>query len=165
MKALILARHAKSSWKDRGLPDRLRPLNKRGRRDAPIMGRRLAEQGVEVECILSSPATRALATAEAMAEELGYSWDEIVADERLYHADSAGILAVIEEQDDWIDSLMLVGHNPGLTALAGYLSRLDFDNVPTAGVVDLRYNVTKWMGVAAVEPVQVTFDYPKKRQE
>lgn len=164
MKTLILTRHAKSSWKDRSLPDHLRPLNKRGERDAPMMGRRLAERGVEVEFILSSPATRALATAEAMAEELGYAWDEIVADKRLYHGDSEDILAVIEEQDDWIDCLMVVGHNPGLTSLANYLSQLDFENVPTAGVVDLRYNVTSWTETAVVEPIQVTFDYPKKRR-
>lgn len=79
MKTLILVRHAKSSWKDHGLPDHQRPLNKRGRRDAPMMGRRLADQGAEVELLISSPATRAIRTAEAMAEELAYPWDEIVA--------------------------------------------------------------------------------------
>lgn len=164
MKTLILFRHAKSSWKDRSLPDPMRPLNKRGRRDAPVMGRRLADRGTDVELMISSPAVRALATAEALAEELGYPWDEIVTDERLYHADAGELLEVIEEQDPWVDHLMLVGHNPGLTALANYLSRADLENVPTSGVVKLTYDVQTWSDVAAVEPQAVLFDYPKKRE-
>lgn len=130
-----------------------------------MMGRRLAEQGADVELMISSPAVRALATAEAMAEELGYPWDEIVADERLYEADTEAILAVIEEQDDWIDCLMLIGHNPGLTALANYLSPLNIDNVPTAGLVHLWYDMKRWTELAVMKPARVTFDYPKRRQE
>jgi len=165
MKTLILVRHAKSSWKDRSLPDRKRPLNKRGRRDAPIMGRRLVEKGVEVELILSSPATRAFATAEVIAEELDYPWDGIVAEERLYEADAEGMLTVIEDQDNWIDHLMVVGHNPGLTALANLLSRSYLENVPTCGVVELAYSVDRWMEIAEARPVQFAFDYPKRRRE
>jgi len=165
MKTLILVRHAKSSWKDRSLPDRLRPLNKRGRCDAPTMGRRLAETGLDVELMISSPATRALATAEALAEELAYPWDEIVTDERLYHADAEEILTVIEEQDSWIDQLMLVAHNPGLTSLVNLLSRANIENVPTGGVVRLGYREEQWMELAAYEPVEIWFDYPKKRRQ
>lgn len=164
MKTLILVRHAKSSWKDRSLPDWKRPLNNRGKRDAPMMGQRLAEQGVEVELMVSSPAMRAMATAEAMAEELDYPWDGIVAEERLYEADAEGILTVIEEQDDWIDQLMVVGHNPGLTALTNILSRSDVENVPTCGVAELAYDVERWMEIAEVRPVRFAFDYPKKRR-
>ena len=162
MKTLLLVRHAKSSWKDRSLTDHLRPLNKRGRRDAPVIGRRLAERGVEVELMISSSAARAMATAEAIAEEIEYPWDEIVEEDRLYEADTEQILSVLEEQDNWIDSLMLVGHNPGLTALASYLSRSNIGNVPTAGVVDLRYDADTWTGIAALRPSRVVFDYPKK---
>jgi phosphohistidine phosphatase len=140
----------------------MRPLNKRGRRDAPMMGRRLAEEGAEVELMISSPAARAMATAEAVAEELEYLWDEIVAEERLYEADAEEILTVIEEQDDWIDHLMLIGHNPGLTNLADYLSRSGLENVPTCGVVNLTYDVERWAEIAEANPVQVAFDYPKK---
>ena len=163
MKTLLLVRHAKSSWKDAGLPDLLRPLNKRGRRDAPMMGRRLARRGVEVELILSSPATRAQQTAEALAEELLYPWDEIVTEEDLYEADSAEILAVIEKHDHWIDSLMVVAHNPGLTSLANYLGRTALENVPTGGVVELRYDVEAWPDIDSVEPEMVSLDYPKRR--
>lgn len=164
MKTLILFRHAKSSWKDRSLPDRVRPLNKRGKRDAPMMGRRLATRGIEVEAMISSPAVRAMATAEAVAEELEYPWEEIVAEERLYGADAEEMLAVIEEQDDWVDHLMIVGHNPGLTTLANILSGAYLENVPTGGYVVLRYEVDGWGEVAEAKPVRVTFDYPKKGQ-
>jgi phosphohistidine phosphatase len=129
------------------------------------MGRRLAEQGVEVELIISSPATRAFSTAEAMAEELDYPWDGIVAEEKLYDAAAEGMLTVIEEQDDWIDHLMVVGHNPGLTALTNMLSRSDLENVPTCGVVELAYSVDRWMDIAEARPVQFAFDYPKKQRK
>jgi phosphohistidine phosphatase len=163
MKTLMLVRHAKSSWKERGLPDHERPLNKRGRRDVPIMGERLAQRGVEVDLIISSSAMRAVTTAEAMAEAFEYAWDEIVVDERLYEAYADEILEVIEEQDDWVDHLMLIGHNPGLTALANYLSSHDIENVPTCGVVGLRYDIKRWAEVEDAEPIEVDFDYPKKR--
>jgi len=163
LKTLFLVRHAKSSWKDTSLPDLLRPLNKRGRRDAPAMGRRLVGRGIEVELVLSSPAMRAQQTAEALAEELLYPWDEIVTEESLYEADGDEILAVIEVQDDWVDSLMVVGHNPGLTSLANYLGRVDIENVPTSGVVELRYDVLSWSMIASTGPTEVRFDYPKKR--
>jgi phosphohistidine phosphatase len=140
----------------------MRPLNKRGRRDAPEMGRRLADRGIEVELMISSPAVRALTTAEALAEELGYPWDEIVTDERLYHADADEILGVIEAQDPWIDDLLIVGHNPGLTALANYLSRAGFENVPTSGVIRLTYDVGSWSDITTQKPQTVLFDYPKK---
>ncbi|MGD8968206.1 MAG: histidine phosphatase family protein [Anaerolineae bacterium] len=163
MKTLMLVRHAKSSWKERGLPDHERPLNKRGRRDAPMMGERLAQRGVEVDLIVSSSATRAVATAEAMAEALDYAWDEIVVDERLYEAYAEETLEVIEEQDEWVDHLMLIGHNPGLTVLVNYLSSHYLENVPTCGVVELRYDIERWAEVGDAEPVEVDFDYPKKR--
>jgi phosphohistidine phosphatase len=161
MKTLMLVRHAKSSWKERGLPDHERPLNKRGRRDAPMMGERLARRGVEVDLVISSSAKRAVATAEAMGEALEYAWDEIVVEERLYEAYAEEILEVIEEQDDWVDHLMLIGHNPGLTVLANQLSLHDIENVSTCGVVELKYDIESWAEMGVAEPVEVGFDYPK----
>jgi len=163
VKTLTLVRHAKSSWKDRGLPDHERPLNKRGKRDAPMMGQRLADRGVEVDLLMSSSASRAVATAEALAAALDYDWDEIVVEDRLYAADAAEVLEVIEEQDDWVDRLMVVGHNPELTVLANQLSALDIENVPTCGVLELEYDVESWGEIADGGPVAARFDYPKKR--
>jgi phosphohistidine phosphatase len=163
MKTLMLLRHAKSSWKKRGLPDHERPLNKRGRRDAPMMGERLARRGAEVDLIVSSSAARALATAEAISQAFEYPWDEVVVEDRLYEAYAEEILELIVEQDDWVDHLMLIGHNPGLTALANHLSSHDIENVPTCGVVELTYDIERWAEVPEVEPADVDFDYPKKR--
>jgi hypothetical protein len=84
MKTLFLIRHAKSSWDDTALPDKDRPLDDRGRRDAPKMGKRLAKRDVKPDLILSSPARRALTTAEVIAKKLDYKLKDIVVDDRLY---------------------------------------------------------------------------------
>jgi len=162
VKVLTLIRHAKSSWKDPSLPDWDRPLNKRGKRDAPAMGRRLAERGSFADLMISSPAVRALATAEAIAEEIDYPWTEIVADERLCGADLSEWLEVIQGLDDALDRVMCVGHNPGLTELTSYFSAEGISNVPTCGIVELRFDVWRWALVGHVEPTGVNFDYPKQ---
>ena len=83
MKTLFLIRHAKSSWDDTALPDKDRPLGDRGRRDAPKMGKRLVKRDVKPDLILSSPARRALTTAEIIAKKLDYKLKDIVVDDRL----------------------------------------------------------------------------------
>ena len=84
MKTLFLVRHAKSSWDDTTLPDKDRPLNERGERDAPKMGKRLAKRDVKTDLILSSPARRALTTAKIIAKSIDYKPKKIVVDDRLY---------------------------------------------------------------------------------
>lgn len=159
MKTLILARHAKSSWK-RPLPDRLRPLNKRGKQDAPMMGQRLARREIEPDAIITSPATRALVTAEAIAQEIGHPHDEIRVDERLYGASAFELLEIIRELDDHLDCVMLFGHNPGLTELANDLG-CDIENIPTCGAVELEFDIDSWALVGDVDPTHIDFDYPK----
>jgi phosphohistidine phosphatase len=160
VKVLILVRHAKSSWKHAGLPDDLRPLNKRGKRDAPMMGERLARRGVEPELMISSPAVRAMATAKAFARELGYPVDDIRRDERLYEADAFDLLEVIEEFDDALCRVVLFGHNPGLTELVNDLS-CDVANLPTCGIVELHFDTGRWATIGESEPACVDLDYPK----
>ena len=94
MKTLFLIRHAKSSWDDTALPDKDRPLNDRGQRDAPKMGERLAKRDVKPDLILSSPAVRALRTAEIIAKKLDYR-RKIVVNERLYAVGADDLLDVI----------------------------------------------------------------------
>jgi phosphohistidine phosphatase len=159
MKTLILARHAKSSWK-KPLPDHLRPLNKRGKRDAPMMGERLAKREIKPDAIISSPATRALATAKTIAQEIGYPQDEIRVDERLHGASAFELLEIIQEMDDHLDCVMLFGHNPGLTDLANDLG-CDIGNIPTCGVVEMKFDIDSWATVGDVDPTHVDFDYPK----
>ena len=131
MKILTLIRHAKSSWKDSTLPDWDRPLNKRGRRDAPMMGERLAGREAYADLLVTSSAVRAVATAEAIAAAIEYPADDIVLDERLYGADEFEILEIIQGLDDAWERVMLLGHNPGLTDLVNALSPTGIDNLPT----------------------------------
>ena len=163
MKTLTLVRHAKSSWKEFAILDIDRPLNRRGKRDAPEMGRRMLEQGTDPELIVSSPAKRALDTAEAIAEEIEYPVYDIAIDDRLYHAEVSDWLAVIRDIDDYLSWVMCVGHNPGLTELATYLGYVAIDNVPTCGVVELTFDADSWSLLGEIEPTDVTFDYPKRR--
>ena len=164
MKRLYLIRHAKSSWDDPGLADFDRPLNDRGKRDAPRMGRRLAEAGHRPDLLLSSPARRAFSTAKRVARELGFRKDDIVSNRRLYHADESQLLREVQAQPDEAGSLMLFGHNPGLTGFATLLCRYPFGNVPTCGVVCIDFPVDSWERVAYNQGVLQFYDYPKKPQ-
>lgn len=123
MKTLYLVRHAKSSRDAPMLPDKDRPLNDRGKRDAPRMAKQLAKRDVKPDLILSSPARRALTTAELFAKNLNYKVNDIVIDKRLYATSPEGLLEVIREYGDKPKRVMLFGHNPELTELAHRLSR------------------------------------------
>ena len=163
MKTLTLVRHAKSSWKDESLSDRDRPLNKRGKRDAPEMGRRIAAAGIRPSLIVSSPAVRAWTTAKIVADEIGYPREFLQRDNGLYLASVNGILDVIVAQDPGFNSLMLVGHNPGFTDFANYLVPGLTNNIPTAGVVSVELDTDDW-SLYDKPPVELQlYDFPKNR--
>lgn len=161
-KTLYLVRHAKSSWKDSSLDDADRPLNKRGMRDAPEMGKRLARAGVRPDLITSSPAVRALTTAQKIAGELGIKKSKIDINEDIYTFNAEGLLEAIRGLDDKQNTVMLVGHNPATTILLNELSGADIDNVPTCGVARLEMNTDSWAQVKSGSAELVSFDYPKK---
>jgi phosphohistidine phosphatase len=163
MKTFVLVRHAKSSWKNRELADRDRPLNPRGRREAPEMGRRLATRGATPDQIVTSPALRAATTASVFAEAVGYPEREIVEDERLYDAGWREILDVIRGVEDRFDRVFLFGHNPGLTDLVNELSDEPIRNMPTCGVMEFRIACESWSDVRRDTVMRVDFDYPKRR--
>jgi phosphohistidine phosphatase len=163
MKILTLVRHAKSSWKNPDLADHERPLNKRGERDAPEMGRRLAAQGQCPDLIVTSPAVRAKVTAETIAEAVGYRVGDIVEDERIYEANAGKLLDVIRELDDSHRHVMLFGHNPGFTHLVNRLAEDAVDNVPTCGVVQLEHEGGSWSEVGRLGSMTMDFDYPKNQ--
>ncbi len=164
MKTLVIVRHAKSSWDNPGLPDQERPLNRRGLRDAPRMGARLADWGPPVDRVISSSAVRALTTAELITQEMGLPWDEIVVDEALYHATVEDMLDIIQYQEDYLDGLMLFGHNPGLTYLVNDLSDLDLGNLPTCGVVVLQFAVEHWAEIGTAAAITAEIETPKKQR-
>src|SRR5689334_22986953 len=111
MKTLFLVRHAKSSWAHLSLNDFDRPLNARGKKDAPFMGEILYNQHILPDLLLSSPAKRAFSTAKKIAKAIGYKKKEINTDKDIYDADEDTLLKVIHRQDQKYDSIMLVGHN------------------------------------------------------
>ncbi len=163
MKSLYLLRHAKSSWADASLDDRQRPLNSRGLKDAPEMGRRLAERDEKLDRVVSSPAERAHTTAELFCEACGFPPKQIVVEEVLYFLGSGSIEALILQQDDAVDSLMLVFHNPDITSLANALgdNGVRIDNVPTCGLLRWRCEIPSWNQWTRASTHFEYFDYPK----
>lgn len=162
MKTLTLVRHAKSSWSNTNLSDRKRPLNKRGERDAPIMGKRILEHGIRPSLIVSSPATRAWTTAKIVAQEISYPLEFLQREGSLYLASLDEILDVIMAQDDEFNSLMVVGHNPGMTSVANFLSPGLTHNLPTAGVVSVQIEKEDWNLFERPKTELIVHDYPKK---
>ena len=164
MKTLFLVRHAKADPPRQGLPDHDRMLNERGRRDAPEMGRRLAQRGVLPDLVLASTAARARATAHLLAGELGLPADMVRDDDRLYASAAGKLLYIIQEQEDDRNCLMLVGHNPEMSELAQHFSR-ELPEMPTAAIARIDFDVASWALVGSTTPVSATLDFPKKGQE
>jgi phosphohistidine phosphatase len=163
MKRLLICRHAKSSWKNPDLNDFDRPLNNRGERDAPEMGRRLAASGLSPDLICSSPAVRAMATAQAYAEQLGYPAAQIRYNRGQYATTIPALLDLIHHIENTVGTLMLVGHNPESTALANFLGGLMISNIPTAGIVALEFGQSNWQGVHSGAGSLLFFDFPKRQ--
>ena len=121
----------------------------------------MAKRDVKPDLVVSSPALRALTTAQLIAQELGYKRKDIVADDRLYGSNPDDLLAVIREPDSKLDRVMLVGHNPEFTDLAHRLSSAIID-MPTSAIAEIRFDTNAWSGVGEIEPARAMLDYPKK---
>jgi phosphohistidine phosphatase len=160
-KVLYLVRHAKSSWDDPSLADQDRPLNKRGRRNSPDMGARMAAQGHRPDLIISSPANRAISTARNIAEELGIDVSDIVTDEKLYFAGTAGMMSVLEGVDGRYDRVMMVGHNPIMTNLMNTLGNTHVYNMPTCAIAVIGFDMPSWADLRKTDGELLGYDYPK----
>ena len=161
MRKLILLRHAKSSWKDTSLDDFDRPLNRRGKKDAPIMADKLSMRKIKIDLIISSPAKRTTETAKIFANILGYQ-SEIIFNDKLYEASYKEILEVINLIDDKYQNVLLVCHNPGITDLANYISNYFIENISTSGIVGLSTN-SSWKNINENGCTLLFYDYPKKK--
>jgi len=165
MKTVYLFRHAKSSWDDPQLSDFERPLNERGKRDAPRMGQVLATKNVNPALWVSSPARRAWSTAKKVAAALSVQTTAIAKVAALYHAEPEALLQTIRNQPDEADSVIIFGHNPGLTDFATLLCDYAFGNIPTSGVACMRFAAETWAEVDYHQGELVFFEYPKKLLE
>lgn len=147
MKILGIFRHAKSDWNDARLRDFDRPLNKRGRKGAAIMGKHIREHGIGWQRILASPAVRVTQTIELASQAAGTT-PPITWDRRIYLASSATLIDVLREQEGDPGSILMVGHNPGLEDLI-------FDLVPDDGTSPLRDIVEEKFPTAAYAVLQL----------
>jgi phosphohistidine phosphatase len=167
MKKLYVIRHAKSSWDNTDVPDLERPLNDRGKRDAPRMGKRLKEKDVHPDMLLSSHANRAYATCTIIAQVLGCPKDLLKTDKRLYHSNENTILNVLKGLNDKVKSIMIFGHNPGLTDFTNSLSDEGFvtNNIPTCGVVIFDIGIDSWKDIEFGRGHLLFFDFPKSKDD
>jgi phosphohistidine phosphatase len=164
MKTVILVRHAKSDWNDPSLSDFDRPLNERGKRDAPVMAHRLLDKKVEVDAFISSPAKRAKRTAKTFAEAFKRDKEEIVYEEDLYGAGNEVFYRVISEAKNKWESIALFSHNPGLTDFANLLTETRIDNIPTCGIFAVKADCRDWKEFREAKKEFWFFDFPKNGQ-
>jgi phosphohistidine phosphatase len=165
MKILYLMRHAKSSWDFGGLSDKERPLNHRGRCDAPQMGQALAERSIQLNLLVSSPAVRALSTAALVAKEMNYPPERIQVLDGIYEASLDRLVDIIQELPDEAESVLLVGHNPTITDTANALSPTAVHDLTTAAVVCLHFQVDQWAEVSRHNAELYFVDSPKNHED
>ena len=162
IKSLLLVRHAKSSWEDLSQKDFDRPLNDRGKKDAPAIAKRLRkEKDTELDAIISSPAKRAFATAKFFADEFNVKKKNIIEKPELYEASIEDFYTAIESIDDDYDSVALFSHNPGITAFVNQQTNVHVDDMPTCAVFALQIKIKSWKDFRAAEKQFWFFDYPK----
>lgn len=143
MKTLFILRHAKSSWKDPEILDHDRPLNKRGRHDAPLMGKLLRDQNITPDLIISSTAVRTETTANLVAEACKYK-GEIVFDNSLYNAEPIDVLNLLSKCSDRYNSILLVGHNPTVEEIIEMLTGSPEITMSTCALAHLTITIEKW---------------------
>ena len=161
MKTLYLIRHAKSDWNNTGLSDFNRPLNKRGKNNAPLMGKKFNELNPCIDLIISSPAKRALQTVKMISKELQYEYDSIQFDKSIYHSSYTNLNEIINNINNTINTLVIVGHNPGLTNLSNYLTNNYIDNIVTCGIVKIELEIDNWNEIIEGIGSKVFYIYPK----
>jgi phosphohistidine phosphatase len=165
VKTLYLIRHAKSDWDDPSLADFDRPLNARGKRDAPRMGKWLKKHKEIPDFIIASPAKRAKKTAQKIAEETGYAEKNIHWEKQLYETEIPVWLKCVCAIDNKYDNVFLIAHNDTLTRFANYLCDAHIDNVPTCGIVKISFPISDWNEVSVHSGDFQWFQFPKNIQD
>lgn len=164
MKILLLVRHAKSSWDNSLLSDFDRPLNERGKENAPVMAHRLKQKKIKIEAFVSSPAKRAKKTAKIFMKELGADEDELILVPSLYDASVNDFYKAIEDLKDTFNCVALFSHNPGITDFINSLDCHPVYNMPTSGVYAIEIHTEKWHQFKDAEKKFLFFDFPKKEE-
>ena len=161
-KSLLIIRHAKSSWENISQKDFDRPLNDRGKKDAPAMAKRLhKEKDIALDAIISSPAKRAFTTAKFFADEFNVKKKNIIEWPELYEASIDKFYKAVMNLDDSYITVALFSHNPGITAFANELTNTRIDDMPTCAVFALHIKTNRWEDFRNAEKEFWFFDYPK----
>lgn len=143
MKTITFIRHAKSDW-DNDLQDFERPLNKRGLKDAPIIGSQIKSKLPSIDLIISSPSIRTEQTAKIIAGSIGYPENNIKYYDELYHCSVSEYIEILIKQNIRHKHICIVSHNPGTTGIINILSNSDIHNVPTCGVANIELDIFNW---------------------
>ena len=161
MKTLILVRHAKSSWDAPGLSDIDRPLNERGKKDAPEMAKRLKARKLDIDLFVSSTAKRARKTAKYFAEEFDVKKEDIKLVEDLSLATPAAFQKTILQLNNKHDVVAVFSHNPGITEFSNALTNVRIDDMSTCSMFALSIDTDSWSDFEDAEKKFLFFDYPK----
>ena len=143
MKKLIIVRHSKSSWKDNSLIDFDRPLNKRGNEDGKKMSKLLKNYINSVDLLISSSSKRTRLTSSYFQKEIQFKNSFFT--KKLYHASSHEIIKKLNEIESGVNSVLLIGHNPGLTEFINKTTNINIFNLPTTGVAIINYEIKNWL--------------------
>lgn len=154
-------RHAKSSWQEVGISDFDRPLNDRGKEDAPQMAKRLLDRKIKIDCFFSSPAKRAQKTAKLFMKEYDEKKEHLILVPSLYEASVEDFYAAIETFDDDCSVVAMFSHNPGITEFVNSLTEYFTDNMPTCGVFAVSIDTKKWRYFKESNKSLLFFDFPK----
>lgn len=161
MKTLLLIRHAKSSWNNVTLPDFERPLNERGKHDAPLMAKQIKDKKIEIDAFVSSPAKRAKKTAEIFMDEFDAKEKKLILIPSLYEATSEKFYDAIENLKDKYDTVALFAHNPGITDFINSLECSPVYNMPTCAVYAIKIKTKNWKEFREAKKEFLFFEYPK----
>jgi phosphohistidine phosphatase len=162
-KMLLLVRHAKSDWDDTSLKDFDRPLNERGKNDAPKMAHRLLDKNISIDALIASPAKRAKKTARLFAEVFKKNEEEIIYKPELYLPGPEVFYTVIENTNNKFNTIAIFSHNPGITEFAYMLApgSTPMTGIPTCGIFAVRLLSDDWKEIKIMKKEFLFFDYPK----
>ena len=160
MKSLIIVRHCKSSWADLSLSDFDRPLNKRGNIDGELMSNYLREKEKKIDKLILSTSKRTRLTSKYFTEKIHF--DSISYLDELYHASYSDIINIISKVENNFNSVMVIGHNPGLTELINQYTIMNIYNLPTTGVVKVEFKGDKWERITENKGSIVYKKFPKE---
>ncbi|WP_462254867.1 SixA phosphatase family protein [Ferruginibacter sp.] len=161
MKTLLIIRHAKSDQSFFG-NDFERPLNDRGKKDAPLVAKRLLDRNIAIDAFVASPAKRAKKTAELFCETYKKNEEGIIFISSLYHAPADVFYEVIKQLDDNFNTVAVFAHNPGISYFVnGLVADVRIDNMPTCAVFAIQSAISSWKDFKKEKKEFLFFDYPK----